>query len=459
MTTDKNHAAYSPLLQKIQQLRQRTRRIAADSVETLEGEILAITPLDDGKALLGIQLWDGFALARVDADLELDTTFGSDGSGFIEDVFGDPDIGFSAPYGVLVRGDRILLTGEYFDFWEYTSQAALAQYTLDGQVDASFGDSGKLILNLPQVRSGQDWRSLFNRSRQQLAKALQRSAAGHFTLDDDKIVLVLLASTFDNSDGITQLIRLNGDGSFDTSFNGSGVAHVRLQDQEITPGGVHRLEDGALLVYGGTQPLEDSTYAVVARYTHDGQLDAGFNAALSPGFILIGETYERARFGTLQVDAQGDIFAFGDLGSDVLMAHLKPQGHPAPEFNGGRPLRFLLSNAPLDRLYAVQPQGAHLVVAGTAFQTGKRHGVLMRLDRQGDLDPAFAGGQGYSVAPEVSEYFGLVIEHDDSILTAGYFADPEDKAWLKRHGVDGEGAIAVAQGSPLPTCSAGRRPA
>ncbi|WP_455923930.1 hypothetical protein [Pseudomonas putida] len=96
---------------------------------------------------------------------------------------------------------------------------------------------------------------------------------------------------------------------------------------------------------------------------------------------------------------------------------------------------------------------------GTAFQAGKRHGVLMRLDRQGDLDPGFASGQGYSVAPELSEYFGLVIEGDGTLLTAGYLADPEDKAWLKRHGVDGEGAVAAAHDSPAPLIAAGRRSA
>lgn len=429
---------FAPLLKQIKALRTAKKGPATANTEDIEGEIVAVHELPAGDKLLAIQLWGGFALARVNASLDLDPGFGQ--GGFIEDVFDDSDWGYSAAYGLLISDDSLLLTGEYFDFLEFRSKAALAKYTLEGKADEHFGQSGKLVLELPESQPT-NVRGLLKRSGQLFNKMAQPSPGGHVALDDDKIVMVLLEATYDNSDGITQLIRLNADGSFDTTFNGTGVVHVSIRERELNPGGVQVLADGRLLVYGGTQPTAEGGYALIARYTVDGQLDDSFNVDGSPGFIAIGEEYQRARFGALLMDEQGDIFAVGDLNGDVLMAHLKQDGRPAPEFNGGLPLRFAVPQVPLDRWYAAQWQDTRLVIAGTAFQAGERRGLLMRLTRGGALDGSFAGGQGFSVAGLYSEYFDAVVEADGTIVTAGFFADPDERAWLKRHGVNGENAV------------------
>lgn len=434
-TTDEQFAS---LLAKINASRVARRSNSAASVEDFTGEIVAIHALADGNKLLAIQLTDEFVLARVDAALQLDPGFGG-GTGFIADVFSHELFGFSAAYGIAVGNDGIFLEGEFFDFLEYQSMAALAKYTFDGDVDSSFGQDGKLVLQaLPGRTTTGPCRHVRRAARQ---------VASQVVLDDGKLVLLLLEATWENSDGTTQLIRLNADGSFDTTFNHTGVAHVSIGGLEINPGGLHLLEGNKLLVYGGTQPVEGSAYALVARYTDDGQLDETFNAESSPGFIAIGEPLHRARFGALLVDETEDVFAVGNLDGDVLMAHCRKDGRPAPEFNDGQPLRFALEEIALERLYAVQWQKDELVVAGTAIVARERRGVLLRLSRQGELDAGFGNGQGYAVANLESEYFDVLVEPEGDILTGGYFTDSSDHAWLKNHGPDGNAAQLSGSGN------------
>lgn len=428
---------FATLLAKIKASRAASRPAHVANVEDFEGEIVAIQPLPDDKKLLAIQLADEFVLARVDASLQLDPGFGA-GAGFIADVFSHELFGYSAAYGIAVGNDGIFLEGEFFDFFEYTSLAALAKYRFDGSVDASFGQEGKLVLEQLPGRATSGLRGL--------ARRAARQVPSHLLLDDGKLVLLLLEATWENSDGTTQLIRLNADGTFDTTFNHTGVVHVSVGGLEINPGGLHRLEGNKLLVYGGTQPAEGSTYAVVARYTQHGQPDDTFNAESSPGFIAIGEPSHRARFGALLVDEHEDLFAIGNLGGDVLMAHCKKDGRPAPEFNDGLPLRFALPQVPLERFYAAQWQQAEVVVAGTAALAGQRRGVLLRLSRKGELDAGFGNGQGFSVAPFTSEYFDVLVTPNDDILTGGYYADPSDHAWLRNHGPDAAAALPSGPG-------------
>jgi len=422
---------YAPLLARLKASRAASRPAKRAGVEDFEGEIVAIHPLPDGNKLLAIQLVDEFVLARVDAALQLDPGF-ADGAGFIADVF-TQEFGYSAAYGIAVTDDGILLEGEFFDFIELQSMAALAKYTFDGSVDGSFGQDGKLVLESLPGHATSHRRSLMRRSQQPLPSRM--------VLDDGKIVLLLLEATRTCPAGKTHLIRLNPDGSFDTTFNHTGVVHVSVDRLEINPGGVQLLADNQLLVYGGTQPEDGSAYAVVTRYTEDGQQDLSFNADASPGFILIGEFSHRTRFGALLVDEHADIFAIGNLDGDVLMAHCKADGRPAPEFNDGKPLRFALPQVPLERFYAGQWQQDETVVAGTAVLGGQRRGVLLRLSRKGELDAGFGQGQGFSVAPVESEYFDVLVEPNGDILTGGYFADPFDHAWLKNHGRNGETAL------------------
>lgn len=441
MTISKTDLPLHAVLERIHQARG-----TINDANSFEGEIVALLALEDGKLLLGIQLEDAFVLARVTSDLELDTSFGADHSGYVWDLFDDADWGYSAVYGLLRQDDHILLTGEYFDFREYRSRAALARYTKDGIVDTGFADDGKLVIELPEARQA-NRRGILHHARQILTKATQPAPAGQVTLVGDKIVIVLLDATFDNSNGTTQLIRLNYDGSFDLGFNGQGFVHVTVGGREINPGGVRVLANECLLVYGGTQPADDGAYAVLARYTTDGSPDPSFNATISPGFIAIGEAGLRARFGALHED-QGQVFALGDISGDGLMAHIQSDGTPAPDFNDGIPLRFPLPGNTLDKLHAVQPQRSHLVAAGSVYPSGGRRGLVMRLTRAGELDAEFAGGAGFSVDPQPSEYFDVAISPEETILTGGYC---NEHTALKDHGTHGLTAQDLGKNSSAST--------
>ncbi|MDE1163921.1 MAG: hypothetical protein PW845_00720 [Pseudomonas sp.] len=399
-----------------------------NQLEDLDGEVVALLALPDGKLMLGINLDGSFCIARLTADLQLDTSFQE--VGYFEDDFNDHAFGFAAVTHLALRGETLLVTAAQFDFFDWIDRPALASYTLEGEPDLSFGDHGKVVVELPDSTG---------KNRKRLRSSLTPVGSPQ-TLDDGKILLFFLEVRDTNPDGSALLIRLNANGSLDDSLNGSGVVHVTFNERGVNPKGV--LTQGQkLLVFGGTQPVDSTGYALIARYDASGHLDTSFNDS---GFVAVGIEGQVARFNSLLIDEDDTLVAVGNQGAQVLMAKRLPEGATDPDFNGGTALAFALPELDgegfdVDQLYAMRAHNRSLVVAGTgSLRSGpfQRKGVLLRLLPNGQLDGTFAGGHGYRIADIRSEYYDLLIE-PQAIVTAGYYVDDAYHAWVQRFGIDG----------------------
>ena len=186
----------------------------------------------DGKVLVVHQGWDGsnyrFTVLRVNVDGSQDTTFG--GSGTVMTPIGTV-AGDEAPACATMQPDgKILVAGQSFNGTNL--DAAVVRYNTDGSLDTSFNGTGKAVF---AVGGGDDY------------------FRGITLQADGKILLA--GATYGGAYDQALLIRLNTDGSPDTSFGANGVA-------VFTPGSFNNRFCGVVqdssgrIVAGGTS--EDS---------------------------------------------------------------------------------------------------------------------------------------------------------------------------------------------------------
>lgn len=102
---------------------------------------------------------------------------------------------------------------------------------------------------------------------------------------DGKIVVAGDVGVFATTD--IGIVRLNSDGSLDTTFNSTGIViNDTLGNNEVVDDMVLQ-SDGKILVSGQTGVGGTPTFAYVARFNSNGTLDTTFNSGgADPGFVL-----------------------------------------------------------------------------------------------------------------------------------------------------------------------------
>jgi uncharacterized delta-60 repeat protein len=211
------------------------------------------TVLADGTVLVSGSKDGVYTVARLTADGSLDTTF--NGTGILTLSGPSEDAGyFHYPLALQADG-KLLFPGVAGD------KFGLYRYNADGGLDTSFGDSGHVSYS---VGAGPD-------------------AAYTVTVQPDGKLLLAGTSQAANFDASFGIVRLNPDGSLDTSFSGDGKAifPVGLDDR---PYSLAVQSDGKILAGGAT----DGNFSVV-RLNVDGTLDRSFGTLIN-GFEVISGT-------------------------------------------------------------------------------------------------------------------------------------------------------------------------
>jgi uncharacterized delta-60 repeat protein len=216
----------------------------------------------------------------------------------------------------------------------------VARFTAEGARDSSFGSSGVVTTNFST--------SEFERA---FAMAVQ---------PDGKIV-VAGAGSFDSSVKIA-LARYRTNGSLDTTFDGDGKVVTDFSTSVLEQAtGVAIQPDGKILVTGVANMGSSSSprwRIALARYKANGALDTTFD---DDGKALIGLGPRQFIAENLVALSNGQIIVVGNaqLGSlpeQLFLARLMPDGSPDPTFDGdGRVFRTGPRSAGLR--VAVQPNG------------------------------------------------------------------------------------------------------
>jgi uncharacterized delta-60 repeat protein len=276
-------------------------------------EINALAIQPDGKLLVAgskSQLRDDgsccstsdqdFFVGRLNGDGSWDAQFGPDGRVRIN--FGSGSRSFVNSIALDTSG-KIVLAGMTQASVNDYSNFALARLNSDGTLDSSFNSSGTEIVDLGGPDSADTG----------LAVDVQT---------DGKIVEV------GQSGSQFALVRLNGDGTRDAAFGTSGIVVSNFGAYGSAANSV--AQQGSNLVVGGYGVTPNSDF-VVARYNDDGSLDSTFGASgVAHAALSSGNNYAQS----LGIQTDGNIvlagYASGDTGLDFAVARFLGTGAVAP---------------------------------------------------------------------------------------------------------------------------------
>lgn len=389
-----------------------------------DNSVDVIVPQNDGKILIGgaFDNYNGAArpsLARLNADGTLDTTFAQAGLG-------------GSVYTIVLQSDGKILIGGSFLHVGGVLRRCIARLNADGTLDTTFDPgagavninntgcavyainiqgSGKLVIggkfikfnNLPAnriVRLNPDGSvdTSFNSGTgaSQTIRRLIPQASGK----------MLVGGTFTTYNDMTvnNFTRLNEDGSLDSSFNsGSGLSGtfqtmVVQNDSKILLG-------GAFFSYNNT-PVKN-----IVRLNADGSLDSSFNPGSGP------DTYVLALL--LQADNKiligGSFTSYDNQGRNFL-AQLNPDGSFVPSFGQLNGANHIV------REVVVQPDGKILVGGVFTYYAGLLRQGIVRLNADGTPDTTFNPGTGVPNAVQyVSGVYKIKVQSDGKILIGGNF--------------------------------------
>ncbi|MGI4760329.1 MAG: IPT/TIG domain-containing protein [Janthinobacterium lividum] len=328
--------------------------------------VTALQP--DGKILVGgyFDSYNGSArggVLRLNANGSLDPTFAPTGTGINYDVD-----------AMVLQPDGKVLIGGKFSTYNGASCRYLTRLNADGTRDASFNLTGTGLNSFVQ------------------SLALQ---------PDGKIMVGGVFSNY-NSTIRNAVLRLNADGSLDTSFSIAGTGIVG------NIGTIAVQADGRLLVGGYIERFNGASPGSLVRLYPDGSLDNSFRVTPLSGSTVLTQTIQPDN----KILISGAIY--GPNGRQQSIVRLLTNGSLDYSFS---PVGSGLNSAV--QAMAVQPDGKVVVAGNFNEYNGLVHNYVARLNADGTLDNGFtATGTGPSYAPD-----DMVLQPNGKVVIVGSFSN------------------------------------
>ncbi|HEX8180934.1 MAG TPA: delta-60 repeat domain-containing protein, partial [Pyrinomonadaceae bacterium] len=452
-------------------------RATVDFTELTFEQAFAVALQTDGKMVVVGQGSSAFAVARLNANGALDTSFDTDGKTMT--AFGGT---FEEASDVVIQSDgKIVAVGQTARSVAADDNFALARYNTDGSLDTSFDTDGKVITDLGLVDAAEavvlqpdgkiiaagragtiSGGSFFALARYNTNGSLDTSfdtdgfvltdsGGGRFNLGALGVALQgdgkIVAAGDDNASSQRDfgVMRYNANGALDTSFDGDGIAitDFALNDDSVTA--LLTQADGRVVAVGRNDlririvNTQNPNFQL-ARYNNDGSLDTTFGTGgiVTTNFSTDSDDFAFA--GALQAD--GKIIAAGQTGAHFSQIPSADTSFALARYNSNGSLDTTFGTGGLVTVdfgtshdsalgVAVQSDGK-IVVVGTNFSDF----LIARLNANGSLDTSFdtdgkvttdfAGGSDSATA--------VLIQSDAKIVVAGSSAG--DFA-LARYNADG----------------------
>jgi len=259
-------------------------RIHSINSEGSIGESVGIQP--DGKIVLGgWTITSGnlgsFAAMRLNTNGTLDTSFDSDGYAITTVAnFNRGDTLLTQPDG------KILLGGERY-FGDSNDDFTILRYNTNGTLDNTFDGNGVAA----PVVSGFSDEHCYD-------MALQ---------PDGKIVMVGTTAADDNAQTNLAIMRLNTNGSLDTTFNGTGILIVTFQNVNESANAVVIQNDGKIVIGGFLNNTFKNDFLLM-RFNPNGFPDTTFG---SSGITITSVSSANNSINTMALQSDGKILAGG----------------------------------------------------------------------------------------------------------------------------------------------------
>ncbi|MBA3581315.1 MAG: hypothetical protein H0W44_02560 [Gammaproteobacteria bacterium] len=334
----------------------------------------------------------------------LDATFGGTG-----ELFVTPSITVSNARveAVVVQPDgKVIGAGYGRNALNTKSFVWILRLNVNGSLDSSFGVNGhQLFYPIDD------------------ASSVHVSAVG--LQADGKIVVAGSSSPVSVSDGL--LVRLNSNGSLDTSFDGDGIAWKNLGDDESFYN-LALQADGKIIAVGGGYNSDGNYGGLVARFNADGSVDNSFG---SNGVVItLTSLGQDSEFYGVTIQPDGKIVAGGWFDGpddrDTFVVRFNSNGSLDTSFGVlGRfeaDLNGSGGDDQISRALALQPDSK--IVAAADFNGPM---AALRLNANGSRDVSF-GANGVATTNignnNGSHAYALAVQPDGKIVAAGYYNDP-----------------------------------
>ena len=350
--------------------------------------------------------------ARYLTNGSLDVSFGN--GGYVAHTFGETDNGSAGDFVLIDAENRILVSG--FNNFDGT----LVRYLENGALDTTFGVNGIITFSADTV-------------------PVINYLNGIAIDSQDRIVLAGRNLTYPGDVEVDSflVIRLNQNGTLDTSFNTTGyvVLNIDYPVGEVatnTQFGLTLDASDRILLSGVINTLEaDSSLIMVARLNTNGSLDTSF---VSPVDDLTGAFYFHASDTstvdggyTINIDSQGRILIGGVSDNTVMLCRLLSNGSFDATFkNGGRAIYTYpdLSGAGMSTIMF----DAYQRIVGVSYLKNGAdvYGfTVMRFDQNGNKDTSFGtNGITHTIINSTSTYsFYGVLDQQARIVVVGGVGD------------------------------------
>jgi uncharacterized delta-60 repeat protein len=344
----------------------------------------AVQALPGGKILVAGYSETDFALARYDANGNLDQTFGNGGR-VTTDFGGSTDTAFSM---ALQSDNKVVLAGEVFTNGTFNS--GLARYNPDGSLDQTFGQNGKVAISLHPA-----------------ADNIQDIAVNP---QDGRI----FAAALNNSSNFVVVCFLSN-GSLDATFGNGGIATVDLGGIE-SPTEVAVQTDGKILVAGISDFGIEGGNIGIARFNSNGSLDMSFGS----GGKVNGHFGSNETVRSMAVQTDGKIVLGGEhTPGDFFLVRYNANGTLDQSFGaGGVVSSDFFGDADAIEDLVIQQNGK-IVAGGVVSINGERYFGLARYQANGTLDTSFGNNGKISSNALPGFCFGLALQSDGKILATG----------------------------------------
>jgi uncharacterized delta-60 repeat protein len=321
---------------------------------------------------------DVFALAKYNSDGSLDTSFG---------INGKTTANFDGVINTAIqqRDGKFVIGGTNRDF----NLFLVSRYNLDGSIDTSFGDNGRVT-------------TVFTPGTQStfVTSIVQQP--------DGKIIALGEEQTGQNFTSDLTIARYNLDGSLDTSFGVNGKV-IRSVNGEDGPGSIILQDDGKFVISGFSGVPRSPSSPILERYNSNGTFDKSFSV---PPFSVVGNA-------TVQRDGKIILIGTEIFQSGFFISRYNTDGTLDNSFGTNGKADNTVGNASV----VVQDDGK-IVVAGTTPRNLEgnlqSNFTIVRYNSNGTVDNTFGDNGKITSNLNISVNFGGVkLQSDGSIVVIG----------------------------------------
>ncbi len=361
-------------------------------------------------------------VARYSTDGILDGTL--NGTGYVSTIFGAD----AAGKAITLQTDGKIVVSGFSD-----NTIALLRFTTGGVLDSTFGNNGRVNLNLGLDEQG-------NAVMMQSGKIL---VAGNATVA-----------------GATQFFvcRFNSTGALDAGFGTSGITTTLIGDGASA--NAMATQSTGKIILAGTAVVNGQVVFALARYSSSGVLDNTFG--------ISGTSYAPintfAAGSGMVIDSSNRIilagFSINNGNHNIAIARFTSNGTLDGTFGTSGVQLIDIPDTTIDQGLGVAIQAdGNIVIAG---KSGANIVVARLNGTNGSLDTTFGGGNGYvtTTIGNDAAAFGVAIQPADQMIVVAGYSDLS--VVLARYDVDGNldttfgnlgtGWVIDPQGSAEATC-------